>query len=152
MPVLVRNRLRRRALNQSRLQALAHRILASAGDPRAELSVELVGDHRMRRLNRQYRRLDRPTDVLAFPMREGVGSTSSLVGDVVISVHTADRQARTAGHSLDQEVVTLLIHGILHLLGYDHERSGREARRMVRKEQAIFRSLAPVPVILRRRA
>jgi probable rRNA maturation factor len=152
MPVLVRNRLRRPVLSTYRFQTVAKRILASAGDPHADLSVELVGDRRMRRLNRQYRGLDRPTDVLAFPMRVGLCPASSLLGDVVISVHTADRQARAAGHSLDHELITLLVHGILHLLGYDHERSRREADRMVRKERAILSYLHLSPSLLTRPA
>ena len=101
----------------------------------------------MRRLNRRYRNINRPTDVLAFAMREA--PYSSLLGDVVISMHTARRQARTMGHSLDHEMVTLLIHGILHLVGYDHERSPRDARVMRQKEEAIFRALSPVPKLFR---
>jgi probable rRNA maturation factor len=149
MPVRLRADLRRQAIRQPRLRALAQKIMTEAGAPDAELSVALVGDRRMRELNRQYRRRDRSTDVLAFAMREAPVPGSSLLGDVVISLDTALRQARKAGHSLDQEVVILLIHGILHLLGFDHERSGHEARRMQRKERSVFQALQPLPRLIR---
>jgi len=103
----------------------------------------------MRRLNRHYRKKDRTTDVLAFPMREGPGPSSSLMGDIVISVPTAAQQARQLGRSLDEELTTLLVHGILHLCGYDHERSNREARRMQRRERWVLRQLGRIPRFVR---
>jgi probable rRNA maturation factor len=86
-------------------------------------------------LNRQYRGKDKPTDVLSFPLADEW--QPCLLGDVVISVETATRQARRRGHSLREELQTLLIHGILHLLGYDHEISRSEAIRMHRKEREV---------------
>jgi probable rRNA maturation factor len=86
-------------------------------------------------LNRQYRGKDKPTDVLSFPLADEL--QPSLLGDVVISVETAARQARRRGHSLREELQTLLIHGVLHLLGYDHEVSRSEAIRMRRKEREV---------------
>jgi rRNA maturation RNase YbeY len=106
----------------------------------------------MRRLNRQYRRIDRSTDVLAFPMRESRGPASSLLGDVVISLHTAARQALAERQSLDHQVAILLIHGIVHLLGFDHERGQKEARRMHRKERALLNALMPLPRLIRHEA
>ena len=76
------------------------------------------------------------------------GNPPALLGDVVISLHTAARHAAADGHAVDHEVATLLIHGILHLVGYDHERGEREARRMRRKERAILRSLIPIPKLI----
>ncbi|GJL50752.1 MAG: hypothetical protein NPIRA01_19790 [Nitrospirales bacterium] len=105
----------------------------------------------MQTLNRQYRHQDRPTDVLAFPLWEGPGPRTSLLGDVVISVPMAERQAATYGHSIDKEMIHLLTHGILHLIGYDHERGQREAQRMRRKEQTILEALQPIPKILRKK-
>lgn len=145
MPVLVRNRLRRWAISSAKIIALAERILTAAGEPTAELSIDLVGDRRMRRLNREYRGKDASTDVLAFPIREAPGPASFLLGDVVISLPTAARQATVQGHSLETEIATLLIHGVLHLCGYDHERNAREAGRMRRKEHAIMRRLGQFP-------
>jgi len=108
----------------------------------AELSLVLVSDRVMHELNRTWRGKDRPTDVLAFAQREGDGaSPDGLLGDVVISVDTARRQAVAHGHSLAAEGDRLLVHGLLHLVGYDHERSPVEARRMQRKERALLRAL-----------
>lgn len=143
--VVVRSRLRQGRIRTGPLKALAQRILVAAGAPRAQLSVDVVGDGRMRRLNRLYRRIDRPTDVLAFAMREAGGPKSPLLGDVVISLPTAARQSAKAGHSINREMAILLVHGVLHLLGYDHEQGPLEARRMRRKEQALLRSLMPLP-------
>ncbi|MBI4402176.1 MAG: rRNA maturation RNase YbeY [Nitrospirae bacterium] len=157
--VLVRSWLRCVSLRHAEIETTALRVLEAAGDSGAELSLVLVGDRRMRRLNRRYRGRDHPTDVLAFPMRASSHAsrvtrhpspvTPEILGDVVISLHTAARQAKAAGQSLDHEVVTLIIHGVLHLFGYDHERGEREARRMRRKEQAILQSLLPLPKLFR---
>lgn len=87
-------------------------------------------------LNRQYRGKDKPTDVLSFPLADDLHP--ELLGDVVISLDTATRQAQRRGHSLREEVQILLIHGILHLLGYDHEVSRSEAIRMHRKEREVM--------------
>jgi len=108
----------------------------------AELSVVLVSDREMRRLNRRYRGRDRTTDVLAFAQREGDGGApEGVLGDVVVSIDTARRQAAERGHTVGREVDRLLVHGLLHLLGYDHERSAAEARRMQRRERALARCL-----------
>ncbi len=153
MPVLISSRLRRRRLRLSRLQSLAETILRKAGAAGADLSLLLVGDRSMRRLNRVYRHKDRTTDVLAFPMRpvrsrltpHASRFTSSMLGDIVISLPQAERQAAQAGHTLDRELTVLVIHGILHLLGYDHERSLREARRMGRREALVLRQVGRIP-------
>jgi probable rRNA maturation factor len=149
MPVLVRSRLRRARFDRSRLVRLAQTILSSVGEKTADLGVMLIGDRSMRRLNRQYRKKDCTTDVLAFSMREGPGPSSVLIGDVVISVPTAAKQAGQAGRSLDEELTVLLIHGILHLCGYDHERSKRDARRMQEREQWVLRRLGRIPRLVR---
>ena len=108
----------------------------------AELSVVLVSDREMRTLNARWRGRDRATDVLAFAQREGTGrAPDGLLGDVVISVDTARRQADERRAPLVREVDRLLIHGLLHLLGYDHERSAAEARRMQRRERGLVRWL-----------
>src|SRR2546422_8741568 len=92
--VFVRSRLRRASFLQPAIKAVARKILAAAGEPGAELSLDLVGDRRMRRLNREYRGRDLPTDVLAFPMREAATrGTPDLLGGGGISLHTADRPA-----------------------------------------------------------
>ena len=147
MPIHMQSQVRRITFNESRLERSARAILTALGEPSAELGILFVGDQRMRGLNCRYRGKNRTTDVLAFAMREArTPHTSRLVpdmlGDVVISVPTACRQAIEAGRSLDEELAWLLIHGILHLCGYDHERSEKEARRMYRRERMIQRSIA----------
>ncbi|NOT96895.1 MAG: rRNA maturation RNase YbeY [Nitrospira sp.] len=136
---------RRVTFDQARLDRQARAILSDVGEASAELGILFVGDQRMRSLNRQYRGKDRTTDVLAFAMREAPHSSSSVLGDVVIAVPTAVRQAKEGQRSLDEELTVLLVHGILHLCGYDHERSEKEARRMQRRERMILRSLARLP-------
>jgi len=123
---------------KTRLGRSARRLLAGLELGGAELSVLLVSDAEMQRLNRDWRGKDRPTDVLAFAQGEGAGGApDGLLGDVVISVDTARRQARAGRRRLGPEAERLLVHGLLHLLGYDHERSAREASRMRRKEREL---------------
>jgi probable rRNA maturation factor len=105
----------------ARVEAWTRSLLSKAGAERASLSVLLCGDTRMRTLNRRFRRVDRPTDVLSFPSFEESRSSLSFLGDVVIDVPCAARQARRRGHRTAREVKILLAHGVLHLLGYDHE-------------------------------
>ena len=138
MRVSVAMRGRRVPSLATRLGRVARRLLRRLDLGETELSILLVNDREMRALNRRYRGIDRPTDVLAFAQREGAGGTpDGLLGDVVISVDTAIRQAREVGESPGREVDRLLIHGLLHLLGYDHERSAAEARRMQRRERML---------------
>ena len=149
MSVILSSRLRRRWISLSEVHSLAENILKAAGASRSDLSLLLVGDRAMRRLNRCYRRKDRTTDVLAFPTRKYLARPAprasrlvpALLGDVVISLPQAERQAKRAGHTLEREVAVLIAHGLLHLMGYDHERSAREARRMSRRERAVLRKV-----------
>ena len=105
------------------------------------MSLALVGNREIRKLNRRYRKKDEPTDVLSFPLGSGFPQGETVLGDVIISMETAQKQARERHRTLDAELETLLIHGILHLLGYDHEVSAQEARRMGRMEKKIQRAL-----------
>lgn len=99
---------------------------AYAIEPHAEVSVVLSDDNYIHQLNRQYRGKDCPTDVLSFALNEGEGPEiidgpgEVLLGDIIISLETAARQAEEFGHSLERELAYLTVHGILHLLGYDH--------------------------------
>ena len=151
MPVHMQIQVRRVTFDQARLDRQARAILSDVGEASAELGILFVGDQRMRSLNRQYRGKDRTTDVLAFAMREAPHSSSTVLGDVVIAVPTAVRQAKEGQRSLDEELTVLLVHGILHLCGYDHERSEKEARRMQRRERMILRSLGRLPVRVNRK-
>lgn len=120
---------------------MARKILSVSGCPDAELSVVILSDEEIREVNRDYLHKDRPTNVISFAMQEGEGAGLNplLLGDVLISADTAARDAAEAGVSFESELYFLLIHGILHLLGYDHERGTEEqARLMEAKEREIF--------------
>ncbi len=119
---------------------MARKALQALGLTNAELSILIVNDSRMRGLNLMYRGKDRTTDVLAFSMKEGKysGINPDILGDIVISASTAKRQAEEKGHGLYDEIALLLIHGILHLTGYDHERGKKEELRMRKKERELL--------------
>ena len=139
----------------ARLSRLAQKVLSEVGESTADVCLSLIGDCRMRGLNLRFRGKDRSTDVLAFAARDARTPHAMLqlsrpLGDVVISVPTAMRQAKRGQRSLDEEIVTLLVHGILHLCGYDHERSKGEALRMQRREQMVRRSLGRIPRLVRK--
>jgi rRNA maturation RNase YbeY len=123
------------------VRKLALEILRFLDRERHELSVALVGDREIRRLNAKYRQKDYATDVLSFPVIEAWPGPASMLGDVVISVDRAAAQAKEEGRTLTEEMGVLLIHGVVHLLGYDHERSAREARVMRRVERKVYRAL-----------
>lgn len=108
-----------------------------------EVSVLLTDDPHMTQLNREFREIDAPTDVLAFAMQEGEDNNlanAHILGDVVISMETAERQAREETHSLEEEVTFLTVHGVLHLLGYDHQ-TQNEASIMFEKQDIILQRL-----------
>lgn len=113
----------------------------------AEVSVTFVSNKEIRCLNRDYRDKDKSTDVLSFPLGEnGVYDVNNetgalLLGDVVISLETAMKQARMYGHSLEREIGFLTVHSMLHLLGYDHETSPLDAANMREREEAILEKL-----------
>jgi probable rRNA maturation factor len=121
--------------------------LAELGSPEAELSIVFVDDSRIRELNRRYLHRDTPTNVLAFSMLEGEFPTLQphLLGDLVISVETAERQSNRFGLSAREMVVLLMIHGILHLLGYDHLGSKKKAREMAVKQKELLRLVLQHP-------
>jgi probable rRNA maturation factor len=133
--VEVRSRHRRGAAQARRLAGTARRYLARLGRAGAELSVLLVTDGVIRGLNRRWREKDRATDVLSFPLTQPPGCGPHL-GDVVLSVDTAARRAGRERRSLAAELDRYLAHGLLHLLGYDHERKA-DARRMAAAEAAL---------------
>ena len=130
-------------VDRRRLRSRALRVLRELERADAELSIALVDDATIAELNRRYRGKAGPTDVLSFSQLEGEHGelAGNLLGDVVISLETAARQARSAHRGLDSEVVRLLVHGILHLLGHDHEHDD-EARVMQRLERRLRRVVA----------
>lgn len=116
----------------------------------AEISVRFVDDEEIHRLNKQYRDVDSSTDVLSFPLGiDGVydinnDTGAQMLGDIVISMPTAVRQAEHYGHSLQREIAFLTVHSMLHLLGYDHEAGGLELVRMREKEETVLTRLGLV--------
>lgn len=141
MRIAIENRQKRQTIKKRLLRKVAQRILDVSGCPKAELSILIVDDQAIQELNRDYLGKDRPTNVISFSMREGEGGEihPDILGDIVISAETAAREAAEACMTFESELYFLLLHGILHLLGYDHERAGRaEAQRMEHKEQEIF--------------
>jgi probable rRNA maturation factor len=122
------------------VRKIAKETLNALGSPEGELSLSFVTDQEITVLNQKHLSRPRPTDVLAFSMREGdfTEINPSLLGDVVISVETAKKQADAKGHVFEEELCLLLIHGILHLLGYEHEIPGPRARALRKKQNELF--------------
>jgi probable rRNA maturation factor len=144
MNIRITNKLRKRRLPIAVLGTKLEKLLRSLGLPDAELSVLFIGDRAMRTLNHSWRKKDRTTDVLSFPLREGrfIHIQPDMLGDIVISVPAAARQADKAGHSLIVELERLLVHGLVHLLGYDHEQGLKEARSMEQKERQFLKRIS----------
>jgi probable rRNA maturation factor len=144
----------RRILSSFTSLVIAEALTQGEAGPNPETSVLYVSDDEMREINRMYAGKDRPTDVLAFSMREGenltlppeVQAAGELLGDLVVSLETAQRQAEKQGHTLRREVAILLIHGTLHLLGFDHHTAPGKAgqadtARMRQAEKHCIRNL-----------
>ena len=128
-------------LSEGRLAAIARRVLEAERAPACELSVTVTDDETVRSLNREYAGEDEVADVLSFSQREGEEFVSQpegapQLGEVVIAYPQAARQAGERGHTGAEEVTRLLVHGVLHLLGYDHAEP-EEARRMREREEAL---------------
>jgi probable rRNA maturation factor len=142
--VYFRNATRKHRIGTRRILRSVRAMLAAIGRPAATLSVSFVGDATMRRLNREHRGKDRTTDVLSFPQyepfaaptRAAGGEPELLLGDIVVSLDVAARQAAEYDAALDAEIERLLVHGLLHLLGHDHEEP-RERAAMRREERRL---------------
>lgn len=108
-----------------------------------EVSVVITDNDQIQQLNKKYRKVDKPTNVLAFPMQEGQFSniTPGLLGDIVISCETAQEESTSSNISLSERVSQLLIHGILHLIGFDHETNESDAGKMEEKSLELLRQI-----------
>ena len=128
------------------VRAAAEKAAELYGVPTAEVSITLTDNAYIHELNRQYRNIDRPTDVLSFALNEGVepevkdGPEINVLGDIIISVERAAEQAADYGHSLRREMAFLTVHGMLHLLGYDHMEEAERAE-MQREEKYVMEQL-----------
>lgn len=109
----------------------------------AEIGITLIGPARMRALNRRWRKVDKSTDVLSFPLpaQKIAGYTAVVLGDLFICPSVVRAKASASGTTVELQLAWTVVHGLLHLAGYDHERSAREAQRMARAEQRILRML-----------
>lgn len=145
MAVHYSNAVRGSGVDGRQLVATAKRLLDAVGRGDASLSLALVNDAAIRALNREYRGKDSATDVLSFPLVDepAVEGAETLLGDVVISVETARRQARDYDAPLQRELYRLLIHGVLHLLGHDHVRA--DERRVMEREERRLADVIGMP-------
>ena len=143
MEVQIDNRQNNHRISKKKIRQTAIAILNALDYPDAELSILIVDDQQIAQLNHQYLNREGPTNVIAFSMRQGPFSdiAPNLLGDVVISADTAQREAQSAGISMQDRFDQLLIHGTLHLLGYDHEHSAAEARKMEEKAKELLQIL-----------
>ncbi len=143
MEVQIDNRQDKHRISKKKIRKTAKAILNALGYPDAELSILIVDDQQITLLNQQYLNREGPTNVIAFPMQEGPFAeiAPDLLGDVVISVETAHRQAKNAGLSMLDYFDQLLIHGILHLLGYNHENDRSEAHKMEQKAKELLKAI-----------
>jgi len=135
----------RTKIDRQRVKRRVSHIFKKLGYLKSEISILFIDDIEMRVLNKRYRGKDKTTDVLSFSQIDGYKNsklrtlnTELLLGDVVISLETAKRQAKERGHPFNREVLILLTHGILHLLGYDHEGDRKKAVEMRRKEKELM--------------
>jgi pyridoxine 5-phosphate synthase len=143
MPVLIRSEADNSTpISLGQIKNIGVQLLAQYGMENDELSILLINDERMAELNRDYRKKKGPTNVLSFPMPDKDGPPGQIIlGDIVISVDTALREARQRNLSCHQRINRLLVHGFVHLLGYDHERSDAEAEKMLTEENKIMDNL-----------
>lgn len=147
---MIKNQQRLISINQQKIKDDSRKALRLLGLEGAELGILLVNDRRMKALNSMYRGVDGTTDVLSFPQYRAedlktiglqgfrASGQGLLLGDIVINLHQAKRQASKHGLSFREELRWLLMHGLLHLIGYDHERSKYSERKMREKERELL--------------
>ncbi len=140
MEVLIDNRQSRHKTSLKKIKQTVQVVLDALDCPDGEISILIVDDPQIEKLNRKYLNRQGPTNVIAFAMREGEfpDLTPNLLGDVVISTDTAAREAQVASMSMERRFNELLLHGILHLMGYDHETSEKDARIMEKKSRELM--------------
>jgi probable rRNA maturation factor len=135
------------AIDPAIVEKNADRILKMLGKKNCELSLVLCDDRYIRRLNKQYLGKDKPTNVISFPQQEGEGIEGNHLGDIVISAQRASSEAGKSGITFEERLLQLIIHGICHLCGYDHEDvSLDKAQQMEKKELELLEKLAEKPV------
>ena len=141
MKVLIDNRQKKCKISMAIIQQKTIDILNALACPDAELSILIVDDPKIEVLNKEHFNRYGSTNVISFPMRTGQFNNIApqLLGDVVISIETAAREGEIAGISMEERFTQLLVHGILHLLGYDHEKNKKQASKMEKKSDEILK-------------
>ncbi len=146
MKIQIDNQQKRIKINKRKFRTAVTKLMKLLDCAGMEISISFVDDETIQRLNRQYLSKDRPTNVISFPLQEGAFSSINpdMLGDVVISVDTAYRDADQGNLSFDEEIIFLIIHGLLHLTGYNHENTSKaDTLKMKKKEKELFRLLTP---------
>lgn len=139
--ILVNKEVNSREISKKFIKVYVEKILKELELENVEVSITLTDDETIREINKQWRGKDKPTDVLSFPQEETIGYKYKVLGDVIISLPYAKKQAKEIGFTFKEEVLRLLIHGILHLLGYDHERSEEDEKIMFELQDKIFENI-----------
>jgi probable rRNA maturation factor len=140
MAISIKNR-QKKKVDMSRVRRSLKKLLKALGFEHGEISLLLVNDHQIREINKKYLKRDRPTNVISFAMTEGPfgGIHPEVLGDIIISVETAARDTLSGHIDFMDEVEFLLIHGLLHLLGYNHENTDADtAEKMKKRERELF--------------
>ena len=146
MGVLLRNDHPDINIDYHDIENMIVKIMYHLGCPNQEVSILLTGDKDIRRLNKEFRSMDQSTDVLSFPQnadKDPCFPEETILGDIAVSLDIAKVQAKEHGLDFKEEIILLLIHGILHLLGYDHERSKKEETKMRNKTRELFKLVFP---------
>lgn len=141
MKIQIENQQKRIKIDRRRIRGRVNALLKLLDCANMEISITFVDDAAMQQMNKQYLDKDRPTNVLSFPLQEGEFSdiNPEILGDIVISVDTANRDAAKGNLSFDEEILFLIIHGLLHLIGYNHENTPTaDVRKMKKKEKELF--------------
>ena len=150
MSVLLRNDHPDINIDCTDLENMIVKIMSHLGCQNTEVSILLTKDKDIRLLNKEFRRIDQPTDVLSFPQNQDEDPFipgEKFLGDIAVSLDTAKIQANEHGLILKEEIILLLIHGILHLLGYDHEVSEQEDKKMRSKTRELFKLAFPKQIL-----
>jgi probable rRNA maturation factor len=135
--ILINKEVYDREITKQYIKTITEKILKILDLDNVEISITLTDNETIREINKEWRNKDKPTDVLSFPQGETIGYRYTVLGDVIISLPYAKEQAEKIGHSYKEEIVRLLTHGILHLLGYDHETSEEDAKVMFELQDKI---------------
>ena len=146
MGVLLRNDHPDINIDCNDIENMIVKIMGHLDCPNQEVSILLTGDKDIRRLNQEFRSIDQPTDVLSFPQNADEDPSipeEIILGDIAVSLDIAKAQAKEHGLDFKEEIILLLIHGILHLLGYDHEISEKEEEKMRNKTRELFKLVFP---------